>query len=93
MAMPEPNLTGRVLGGRYALGSHLGRGGWGSVYSAIQTDLGRTVAVKVLHGTVAVAPDGLARFEREARAAAALGHPNIAQVSDFQANAGEPPFL
>ena len=56
-----------VLGGRYTLGEQLGKGGWGSVYAAMQTDLGRPVAIKVLHTSVALAPDGLARFEREAR--------------------------
>jgi hypothetical protein len=91
--MDEPTHSGKVLGGRYRLGERLGAGGWGSVYAAVQLDLGRSVAVKVLHLSVALAPGGLARFEREARAAAALGHPNIAQVSDFQAPPGEPPFL
>ncbi len=91
--MEEAVLTGRILAGRYRLGERLGQGGWGSVYAAVQMDLGRPVAIKVLHTSVALAPDGLARFEREAKAAAALGHPNIAQVSDFAANLGEPPFL
>ena len=85
--------SGRILGGRYRLGERLGQGGWGSVYAAMQVDLGRPVAIKVLHTSVALSADGLARFEREARAAAALGHPNIAQVTDFAANPGEPPFL
>ena len=91
--MEEAVQTGRILAGRYRLGERLGQGGWGSVYAAVQMDLGRPVAIKVLHASVALAPDGLARFEREAKAAAALGHPNIAQVSDFAANPGEPPFL
>jgi len=91
--LEEPVLTGRVLAGRYRLGERLGAGGWGAVYDAVQTDLGRRVAVKVLHTGIALTHEGLARFEREARSAAALGHPNIAQVTDFQANAGEPPFL
>ena len=91
--MEEAVQTGRILGGRYRLGERLGQGGWGSVYAAVQIDLGRPVAIKVLHASVALAPDGLLRFEREAKAAAALGHPNIAQVSDFAANPGEPPFL
>ena len=85
--------SGRVLGGRYRLGERLGQGGWGSVYAAVQVDLGRPVAIKVLHTSVALSSDGLARFEREARSAAALGHPNIAQVTDFSASSGEPPFL
>jgi serine/threonine-protein kinase len=85
--------SGQTLGGRYLVRERLGQGGWGSVFAALQTDLGRPVAVKVLHLDVAIERDGLARFEREARAAAALGHPNIAQVTDFQAAPGEPPFL
>jgi hypothetical protein len=89
----EAAQTGRILGGRYRLGERLGQGGWGSVYAAVQMDLGRPVAIKVLHQSVALSSDGLLRFEREAKAAAALGHPNIAQVSDFAANPGEPPFL
>jgi serine/threonine protein kinase len=89
----EALQTGRILGGRYRLGERLGQGGWGSVYAAVQMDLGRPVAIKVLHTSVALSSDGLVRFEREAKAAAALGHPNIAQVSDFAANLGEPPFL
>ena len=89
----EALQSGRILGGRYRLGERLGQGGWGSVYAAMQVDLGRPVAIKVLHTSVALSADGLARFEREARAAAALGHPNIAQVTDFAANPGEPPFL
>jgi serine/threonine-protein kinase len=91
--MDDEVLSGRVLGGRYTLGERLGKGGWGSVYAAVQADLGRAVAVKVLHANVALTSDGLARFEREAKAAAALGHPNIAQVTDFQANPGEQAFL
>ena len=91
--MEEALQSGRILGGRYRLGERLGQGGWGSVYAAMQIDLGRPVAIKVLHTSVALSADGLARFEREARAAAALGHPNIAQVTDFAANPGEPPFL
>jgi len=82
-----------VLGGRYTLRKRLGAGGWGTVYAAVQNDLGRPVAVKVLHTSASVRTENLARFEREARAAAALGHPNIAQVTDFQAAPGEPPFL
>jgi len=88
-----PTLSGQTLGGRYQLGELLGKGGWGAVYAATQTDLGRAVAVKVLSTEAAMSSEGLARFEREARAAAALGHPNIAQVTDFQARPGEPAFL
>ena len=85
--------SGRVLGGKYRLERVLGEGGWGAVYEARQTDLGRRVAVKVLHTNLALTDEGVARFQREAKAAAALGHPNIVQVTDFQSNPGEPPFI
>jgi len=55
----------------------------GSVYEGLQIDLGRRVAIKVLHTEPAPTKDALERFRREARAAAALGHPNIVQVTDF----------
>ena len=64
----------------------------GAVYEAWQEDLRRLVAVKVISGQK---PDdeSVARFQREARAAAALGHPYIVQIYDFQMPVGEPPFL
>jgi serine/threonine-protein kinase len=63
----------------------------GAVYEAVQEDLGRAVAVKVLHAHLAQMPDLVERFRREAQAAGALGHPHIVQVTDF--HPGDPPFL
>ncbi len=91
--MNEPGRTGTLLGGRYRVGEMLGQGGMGAVYHAVQEDLGRRVALKVLNSDLAFQSDGLQRFRLEAQSAAALGHPNIVQVTDFQANAGEPAFL
>jgi serine/threonine protein kinase len=88
-----PELVGSVLGGRYKIIRLMGAGGMGAVYEAIQEDLNRRVAVKVLLSHLALDPDLVGRFKREAQAAAALGHPNIVHVTDFQVNAGEPPFL
>jgi len=85
--------SGMLLGGRYQVGERLGQGGWGSVYVGVQSDLGRKVAIKILHDSIALTTEGLGRFEREARSAAALGHPNIVQVTDLQAKPGEPAFL
>jgi serine/threonine-protein kinase len=65
----------------------------GQVYEALQVDLGRRVAVKVLAPHLAYDAEAIARFEREARAAAALGQGNIAQVTDFQNAPGQMPFL
>jgi len=66
----------------------------GAVYEGVQEALGRAVAIKVLHAAHGnLRQDQFARFQREARAAAALGHANIVQITDFQWVAGEPPFL
>jgi serine/threonine protein kinase len=86
-------LTGQLLAGKYRVGDRLGSGGMGEVYEAVQEGLGRRVAVKVMSGPMASDPQLLERFQREARAVAALGHPHIVQVTDFQDNPGEPPFL
>jgi serine/threonine protein kinase len=72
-----------AVGGRYVLGAVLGRGGMGEVRIAHDRRLDRDVAVKVLDGSSRDKPDALARFEYEARAAAALAHPNVVQVYDY----------
>jgi serine/threonine protein kinase/tetratricopeptide (TPR) repeat protein len=74
---------GRKLLGRYEILSSLGAGGMGEVYRARDTNLRRDVAVKVLPERLASDPDALSRFEREARALAALSHPNILTIHDF----------
>lgn len=66
--------------GRFELLSFLGRGGMGEVWRARDPRLGREVAVKVLREHVARDRERVARFEREARALAALNHPNVAQI-------------
>src|SRR6185436_5036203 len=68
--------------GPYEILSALGAGGMGEVYRARDKRLDRDVAVKVLPAAVANNPDRLARFEREAKAVAALSHPNILAVFD-----------
>ncbi len=77
--------------GHYELGEPIGQGGMGAVYRAHDTRLGRNVAVKVLRERLASDPDARARFEREARAAAALSHPNILAIYDFGI-AGDTPY-
>ncbi len=86
------SLVGTTLGGRYQLVGVLGTGGMGAVYEAMQLDLKRRVAVKVMHEWKADSTD-FARFRHEAEAAASLGHPNIVHIIDFEANEGEPPFM
>ncbi len=68
--------------GPYEIGEMIGRGGMGEVYRASDTRLGREVAIKVLSSHLAEDPASLARFRREARAVAALSHPNILAVFD-----------
>jgi eukaryotic-like serine/threonine-protein kinase len=68
--------------GPYEVVSALGAGGMGEVYKARDTRLDRTVAIKVLPSEVSDNPDLRARFEREARAVAALDHPHICGIYD-----------
>ena len=75
--------------GRYEIQRRLGRGGMGTVYVAHDPVLGRMVAIKVFAVDLDV-PDARERFSREARAAAALNHPNIVTVYDFGEFASQP---
>ena len=74
--------------GPYEILSPLGAGGMGEVYRARDNKLDRDVAIKVLPQSVAADPDTLARFEREAKAVAALSHPNILSIFDFGSQEG-----
>lgn len=81
--------NGTRLGACEITGS-VGAGGMGEVFKAKDTRLGRDVAVKILPALFASDPDRLGRFEQEARAAAALNHPNILVVYDVGAETGVP---
>ncbi len=82
---PHMALSTGIRLGPYEIVAPLGAGGMGEVYKARDTRLDRTVAVKVLPSGVAVDPERRARFEREARAVAALQHPNICTIHDVGA--------
>src|SRR5512135_962459 len=69
--------------GPYEIRAPLGAGGMGEVYRARDTRLERDVAVKVLPASLAGDTDALARFDREAKAVAALSHPNILAIHDL----------
>jgi tRNA A-37 threonylcarbamoyl transferase component Bud32 len=84
------DLEGRILDGRYQLGSLLGVGGMASVYLATDRVLERQVAVKVLRSSDVQDPLFVERFRREARAAARLNHPNIVAVFDSGSDAQQP---
>jgi len=74
--------------GPYEILAPLGAGGMGEVFRARDTKLDREVAVKVLPAHLTSNPDALARFEREAKAVAALSHPNILAIFDFGTHDG-----
>jgi serine/threonine protein kinase len=76
--------------GPYTILNPLGKGGMGEVYSARDDRLGRDVAIKILPQTYATDPERLRRFDQEARAAAALNHPNILAVHDTGTHEGRP---
>jgi len=82
---------GALLGNRYQIGSELGRGGMGVVYRATDRELLREVAVKV--APASSSPETRQRLLREARAAAALNHPQIVQVYDVGEHDGAPFFV
>lgn len=88
MTAPDSNTSnfayheGRTFG-KYSLESMVGRGGMAEVYKSRHPDLDREVAIKILHPYLTDTTDFVERFRREARAAAALRHPNIIQIFDF----------
>lgn len=86
-------LLGKTLGGRYRLRAILGEGGMGTVFEAEHLTLGRVVAVKVLHPTQARKSVAVQRFQKEARSAGTIGHPNICEVYDLGELEDGSPFL
>jgi serine/threonine-protein kinase len=76
------DLTGELIDGRYQLIRQMATGGMASIYEALDTRLDRKVAVKVMHSHLAQDEQFVERFIREAKAAAALSHPNIVAVQD-----------
>jgi hypothetical protein len=80
---PTGALTGRRIG-KYLVGPLLGVGGMAEVYRARDLDLDRDVAIKVLIGSSGLDPEGIGRFQREARLLASVTHPNVASVYGFE---------
>ncbi len=83
-------LVGQLLDGRYAIQRKLARGGMATVYLADDQRLTRTVAIKVMHEGLGDDQDFIGKFDREARAAARLSHPNVVSVFDQGVHRGRP---
>src|SRR5690349_5679024 len=81
-AAPETTRTGLVLDGKYRLDALVAEGGMGAVYRATHVMLGKKVAIKLIRAELGSSPEIVRRFQREARAANALNHPNIVAVYD-----------
>jgi eukaryotic-like serine/threonine-protein kinase len=77
------SLVGMTLSGRYLIERLIGEGGMGAVYQAEHTHMRKRLAVKVLHPEMSRMSEVVARFEREAMAAAHIDHPNVAAATDF----------
>src|SRR5690606_16224714 len=85
---PEPtptpaatSLVGQVVSGRYRIQKLIGEGGMGAVYLAEHTHMRKRVALKLLHAEMSTDDEVLARFRREAEAAAHVEHPNVAAAT------------
>jgi eukaryotic-like serine/threonine-protein kinase len=76
----DPFLDQQILGGQFQITKKIGTGGMGSVYQAMQVDMNRSVAIKILHPKLATRKDLASRFRREARAMSQLTHPNTVKV-------------
>src|SRR5688572_9993946 len=74
---------GTILGGRYRLVELLGQGGMATIFRAVDTQLGRDVAIKLLRPEYLRDPDFSSRFRQEAQNAASLNHPNVVSVFDY----------
>ena len=81
-AVNKYEMIGSTLG-NYKILEKLGEGGQGTVYRAVDSKLGRTVVIKVLPAQLTAKEANLKRFEREARLASALDHPNICTIFDL----------
>jgi serine/threonine-protein kinase len=84
--VPKPGddpLVGQLVAGRYRVLGHLGEGGMGNVYRAVQETIEKKVALKVLKAEYSASPDMVVRFHREAVSACRIKHPNVVDVFDL----------
>jgi serine/threonine-protein kinase len=83
VAHDDDPMLGTIIAGRYRIEARLGEGGMGAVYRVEHTLMKKRLALKVLHREMTGQPEIVARFEREALAAAHIEHPNVAGATDF----------
>ncbi|MDP9001858.1 MAG: serine/threonine protein kinase [Myxococcota bacterium] len=87
MAAPESKGTqdwaGNLVAGKYELRRRIGAGAMGAVYECAHVELGKRLAIKLLHPEFCGSPEAVARFRREARAASAIESEHVAQIFDF----------
>ncbi len=81
--LPEGDLGGTVLGGKYRILHRIGSGGIGAVYSAEHVSLGHRIAVKLLRGAAAADASETARLRREAQVQVSIEHPNVIRTLDL----------
>ena len=87
------DLTGELIDNRYLLKRQIASGGMATIYAGMDTRLDRPVAVKVMHAHLANDEAFVSRFIKEAKATAALSHPNIVSIQDQGWNEGGPPAV
>ncbi|MGH8563566.1 MAG: protein kinase domain-containing protein [Gammaproteobacteria bacterium] len=80
---PEERLVGQTLAGKYRIEGFLSQGGMGAVYRATHVMLGKPIALKLIRPEILTSPEVVRRFQREARAASLLSHPNIVTIHDL----------
>jgi eukaryotic-like serine/threonine-protein kinase len=93
MDQVQDQKIGTVLDGKYEITRLIGEGGMGVVYEATHKLIGRKLAIKFLHALYATNPEVVTRFQREAQAAAQIGHENIIEVTDMGCAPDGSPYL
>lgn len=86
-------LIGMLIQDRYRIESLVAKGSMGVIYKATQEAIGRTVAIKVMHGYLVNDEESMKRYHKEAKAASRLNHPNITAVYDFGVLASGQPYI
>ena len=88
----ETELLGRTVAGKFVIDAYLGGGAMGAVYRARQLALDKVIALKVMHPSLAKDAMYASRFQREAKAASRLDHPNSVRMIDFGDDDGSAPL-